>query len=40
MVSGRFVFVSTGAVYGEPVYLPIDEAHPTNPISPYAESLS
>ena len=35
---GRFVFVSSCAVYGEPVYLPIDEAHPTNPISPYAES--
>jgi UDP-glucose 4-epimerase len=35
---GRFMFVSSCAVYGEPVYLPIDEAHPTNPISPYAES--
>jgi len=35
---GRFVFVSSCAVYGEPVYLPIDEAHPTSPISPYAES--
>jgi len=35
---GRFVFVSSCAVYGEPIYLPIDEAHPTNPISPYAES--
>jgi UDP-glucose 4-epimerase len=34
----RFVFVSSCAVYGEPIYLPIDEAHPTNPISPYAES--
>ena len=35
---GRFVFVSSCAVYGEPIYLPIDETHPTNPISPYAES--
>ncbi len=26
-----FVFSSTAAVYGEPVYLPIDEIHPTNP---------
>jgi UDP-glucose 4-epimerase len=35
---GKFVFVSSCAVYGEPIYLPIDETHPTNPISPYAES--
>ena len=34
----RFVFISSCAVYGEPIYLPIDETHPTNPISPYAES--
>jgi UDP-glucose 4-epimerase len=25
-------------MYGEPEYLPIDEAHPANPISPYAVS--
>jgi UDP-glucose 4-epimerase len=34
----KFVFISSCAVYGEPVYLPIDEKHPTKPISPYAES--
>ena len=34
----RFVYLSTCAVYGEPEYLPVDEAHPTNPISPYAAS--
>jgi UDP-glucose 4-epimerase len=34
----RFLFISSCAVYGEPAYLPIDEKHPTNPISPYAES--
>jgi len=34
----RFIFVSSCAVYGESEYLPIDEAHPTNPISPYASS--
>jgi nucleoside-diphosphate-sugar epimerase len=34
----RFVHVSTCAVYGEAKYLPIDERHPTSPISPYAES--
>jgi len=34
----RFIYFSTCAVYGEAVYLPIDEKHPTNPMSPYAES--
>jgi UDP-glucose 4-epimerase len=34
----RFVFASSCAVYGEPSYLPIDEHHPTSPISPYAVS--
>jgi UDP-glucose 4-epimerase len=35
---GRFVFASSCAVYGEPKFLPLSEGHPTNPISPYAES--
>lgn len=34
----RFIFTSSCAVYGEPVYLPIDEDHPTNPVSPYGVS--
>lgn len=34
----RFVYVSSAAVYGEPEYTPIDEGHPTNPISPYGIS--
>jgi UDP-glucose 4-epimerase len=34
----RFIFVSSCAVYGSSLYLPIDEGHPTNPISPYAFS--
>jgi len=34
----KFVFISSCAVYGEPIYLPVDELHPTNPISPYAQS--
>lgn len=34
----KFVFVSSCAVYGEPKYTPVDENHPTNPISPYAQS--
>lgn len=34
----RFVFVSSAAVYGVPSYLPVDEKHPTSPLSPYAVS--
>ncbi len=30
-----FVLSSSAAVYGEPEYLPIDEAHPTNPTNYY-----
>jgi len=30
-----FVLSSTAAVYGDPRYLPIDEAHPTAPVNPY-----
>lgn len=35
---GRFVFSSTAATYGEPVHVPIDEAHPNTPTNPYGES--
>lgn len=31
----RFVLSSTAAVYGDPVRVPIDEAHPTEPVNPY-----
>jgi UDP-glucose 4-epimerase len=35
----RFIYISTGgAVYGEPEYLPCDEAHPINPICQYGIS--
>jgi UDP-glucose 4-epimerase len=34
----RFVYASSCAVYGEPIYLPINEEHPTRPISPYGVS--
>jgi UDP-glucose 4-epimerase len=35
----HFVYISTGgAVYGEPEYLPCDEAHPINPICQYGAS--
>lgn len=35
---GRFVFVSSCAVFGNPEFLPVREEHRTNPISPYASS--
>ena len=34
----KLVLVSSCAVYGDPEFLPVDEQHPANPISPYAES--
>jgi UDP-glucose 4-epimerase len=34
----NFIFSSTAAVYGDPVYIPIDEAHPKQPINPYGRS--
>lgn len=35
----KFVYISTGgAVYGEPEYLPCDEAHPIRPICQYGAS--
>jgi UDP-glucose 4-epimerase len=33
---GRVIFISSGGtVYGNPLYLPIDEKHPTNPLVSY-----
>lgn len=32
------IFSSSAAVYGNPVYTPIDENHPLNPINPYGET--
>ena len=34
----KIVFSSTAATYGEPVYTPIDEKHPQNPINPYGNT--
>ncbi|HEY0201893.1 MAG TPA: NAD-dependent epimerase/dehydratase family protein, partial [Burkholderiaceae bacterium] len=34
----QFVFSSTAALFGEPVYTPIDEKHPLQPINPYGRS--
>ncbi len=33
-----FVFSSSAAIFGNPVYSPIDEAHPKQPLSPYGHS--
>jgi UDP-glucose 4-epimerase len=36
---GRFIYISSGgAMYGNPQQLPMDERHPSNPVSPYALS--
>lgn len=34
----KMVFASSAAVYGNPVSLPVDLTHPTNPLSPYGVS--
>lgn len=35
----KIIYASSGgAVYGEPRYLPVDEEHPINPLSPYGVS--
>jgi UDP-glucose 4-epimerase len=33
-----FIFSSTAAIFGNPQYSPVDEAHPKNPLSPYGKS--
>jgi UDP-glucose 4-epimerase len=35
---GIFILSSTAAVYGDPIRLPIDEDHPTQPVNPYGET--
>ena len=34
----RFVYISSAAVLGDPQYLPVDESHPTEPMSNYGVS--
>lgn len=34
----NFIFSSTAAIFGEPEYTPIDEAHPKQPINPYGRT--
>ena len=34
----KVIYASSSSVYGNPIYTPVDENHPKNPISPYAVS--
>ena len=34
----KLVYASSSSIYGDPIYLPMDEKHPTNPNSPYGVS--
>lgn len=34
----KIIYSSAASVYGEPIYSPVDEAHPTNPQNPYSAS--
>lgn len=34
----RFIFSSTAAIFGNPLYSPIDEEHPKAPINPYGQT--
>jgi UDP-glucose 4-epimerase len=34
----HLIYFSSAAVYGDPQYIPIDEGHPTRPLSPYGLS--
>jgi UDP-glucose 4-epimerase len=36
----NFIFSSSASVYGEPQYIPMDEAHPIAPVNPYGHSKS
>ncbi|MFC2058323.1 NAD-dependent epimerase/dehydratase family protein [Chloroflexota bacterium] len=37
-IDATLIYTSSAAVYGEPEYVPMDEKHPTNPVSPYGVS--
>ena len=34
----KFIYISSAAVYGDPLYTPITESHPQDPLSPYGVS--
>ena len=35
---GQFIYISSAAIYGTPQNIPVDESHPTRPLSPYGVS--
>jgi UDP-glucose 4-epimerase len=35
---GQFIYISSAAIFGNPVATPLGEAHPTKPLSPYGVS--
>ena len=37
-MAGQFIYISSAAIFGEPVKVPLDETHPTVPLSPYGVS--
>ena len=36
--NSKLIFASSASVYGNPIYVPMDENHPLNPITPYCVS--
>ena len=34
----KVIFSSSAAIYGNPIYYPIDEKHPQNPVNPYGQT--
>ena len=37
-MASQFIYVSSAAIFGNPVKVPLDEDHPTKPLSPYGVS--
>ena len=37
-MAGQFIYISSAAIFGDPVKTPLDEGHPTSPLSPYGAS--
>jgi len=37
-MADQFIYISSAAIFGEPVKVPLDEEHPTRPLSPYGVS--
>ncbi len=37
-MASQFIYVSSAAIFGNPLKVPLDESHPTKPLSPYGVS--